>query len=106
MVLIVPTIMALVKLWNLYPRTIIAVALGAWVLQGIFALEYLATQFDFYTIVGNVWLVNYPSLWGPLSRFMAALYNSSWVAGYAPNVIVGVLLLIAVAIGIFGIKNC
>ena len=105
MLLIIPSVFALKRIWSRRPRVAVMLTVGALVLQAIFALEYLVKRFDFYTVVGNTWLSQYPSLWGPLAKFMPALYDSSWAYSYWPNLIAVVLLVIAVVAAVLGVRR-
>ena len=100
-VLIAPTVLCLTRLYEKRAKlfyTLIFAALG---LQAMFGLEYLSSRFDFYNVVGNQWAPDYPSLWGPLSKFMPALYDPTWAFRFAPNYIGAALLFVVLLAGLF-----
>ncbi len=103
--LIAPTVMCLSQIYMKRRRFFIAIVGGSLILQGVFGLEYLSKYFDFYNVVGSQWVTQYPSLWGPLSKFLPALYNPSWAYSFVPNYIGAAFLVLAVAVGIFGLRR-
>lgn len=101
-VLLLPTVFALIRLYE-YRRALFATLIGAAsALQIIFLVEYLGHRFNFDNTSVTTWLSQYPSLWGPFRGLFPALYDRAWVLGFAPNVIgcvIFVLLIVIAAVG-------
>ncbi|HXX91360.1 MAG TPA: hypothetical protein VEI83_14165 [Acidimicrobiales bacterium] len=84
-VLVLPTILGLARLWS-WRRAVFGVVVSAGILlQGAFLVEYVSRRFDFYNVWPGIAPSGYPSLYGPVAHLLPALYNSAWAFHFGPN---------------------
>jgi hypothetical protein len=104
-ILFVPTIMGLARLLERRRVAFIVVISIGLVVQATFLAEYVSHRFDFYNKTPTTWLELYPSLWGPLRRFLPALYDRAWAFTYVPNVLAIIVLVVAVVGAAIGFRK-
>ncbi len=99
-ILTYPTVIGMAKLWKLAPRWAAVLVTGSILLQIWFLTQYVGSRFDFYNQASSEWLRDYPSLYGPVARFLPALYSRAWAFRYGPNLTAMLLLVVLVAVAL------
>lgn len=105
LVLFLPTVLALVRLWETRRALWAVIVVGGITLQAIFFVEYMTHRFHLQNVAPNTWLEFYPSLWGPLARLLPALYARSWAFGYLPNLFAATALIVAILMAAVGVRR-
>ena len=114
LMLIVPAMVTMAALWNrrrslFWLASALSFAFSVWVfVLGVFVSDAgpgSVAGLDFYTKPMDTWLESYSVLWFPLQDFFAAMYNPTWVWGYAVNFGWLLFAVVAVLLGAIGISK-